>query len=94
MLQNRSDRSILQPQVPYSSIGDSVNNLSLKHTEEGLFAHVVTGNPHTLDLVRRALVKGGLPESAVNAVPLPDGYGLWDYWTHFETVMRMTGSRR
>ncbi|CAK0795980.1 unnamed protein product, partial [Prorocentrum cordatum] len=75
--------------VPFSSLGDSVNSFNIKASADGLFAHVVTGNQWTYALVREALVGSGLPEGAINVVALPAAFGLWDFWTHFETVLRI-----
>ena len=75
--------------IPFSSLGDSVNNLNIRRTGDGLFAHIMTGNQRTSALLREALIKSGLPESAINVVALPSDYGLWEYWTHFETVLRI-----
>lgn len=62
--------------VAFSSVGDSVNKLNIKHTADGLFAHVVTGNQQTYNEVVQALTapengKPLLPEEAINLVVLP-----------------------
>ncbi|CAE7472831.1 GIP [Symbiodinium sp. CCMP2456] len=76
--------------LQFSSLGDSVNNLNIRETPEGLFAHVVTANQRTFDLVQAALVSSGLPSSAINLAVVPsDIGGLFDDWTHFETVLRL-----
>ena len=45
-----------KPLLPFSSLGDSVNGQNIAH-HDGLFAHVVTANAKTFDLVRAALVQ-------------------------------------
>lgn len=75
--------------LPFSSLGDSVNNLNIKHSEDGLFAHVVTADRRTFASVERALVDSGLPAAAINLVAPPSDVGLFDEWTHFETVLRL-----
>ena len=75
--------------VAFSSLADSVNHLNIRHDEGGLFAHVVTGNARTAELVAEALLASGLPEGAVNLVALPSGLGLHEEWAHFETVLRL-----
>jgi hypothetical protein len=77
--------------LPFSSLGDSVNNLNIKTTESGLFAHVTAANAETFSMVKQALVDSGLSASAINLVALPTGseYGIFDEWTHFETVLRL-----
>ena len=52
-----------------------VNNLNLRETPEGLFAHVVTANQRTFDLVQAALVSSGLPSSAINLAVVPSDIG-------------------
>eukprot|EP01047_Picozoa_sp_COSAG01_P095191 COSAG01_NODE_25943_length_728_cov_1.141494_1_plen_197_part_10 len=51
--------------VAFSSVGDSVNNLNINSTADGLFAHVVTGSQRTYREVVRALTSssssGGPP---------------------------------
>lgn len=39
--------------------------------------------------VEEALVASGLPKSAINLVTVPPDLGLFDEWTHFETVLRL-----
>jgi hypothetical protein len=75
--------------LPFSSLGDSVNNLNIKHTGSGLFAHVVTSNKRTFELVQTVLVASGLPEHAINLATVPSDLGLFDDITHFETVLRL-----
>ncbi|CAK9080736.1 unnamed protein product [Durusdinium trenchii] len=76
--------------LQFSSLGDSVNNLNLQQTEEGLFAHVLTASQTTYNLVEEALVKSGLPKTAINLLKMPSDVGnLFDDWTHFETVLRL-----
>ena len=75
--------------LPFSSLGDSVNNLNIKHTSNGLFTHVVTSNILTFDLIRATLVASGLPENAINHAAVPSDLGLFDDMTHFETVLRL-----
>eukprot|EP00913_Durusdinium_trenchii_P029779 g27905.t1 len=92
--------------LQFSSLGDSVNNLklssnkNLQQTEEGLFAHVLTASQTTYNLVEEALVKSGLPKTAINLLKMPsdtwrhqskssDVGNLFDDWTHFETVLRL-----
>lgn len=77
--------------LPFSSLGDSVNNLNIKHTEHGLFAHVVTSSRQTFELIRSALERSGLPPEAINlaAIPANSNLGLFEDWTHFETVLRL-----
>jgi hypothetical protein len=84
--------------LPFSSLGDSVNNMNIK-SAEGLFAHVVTGNARTFELVEDALVKSGLPKDAINLAAVPAGLGLFNdmlhlggqvrIGTYFETVLRL-----
>ena len=52
-----------------------VNNLNIRETPEGLFAHVVTANQRTFDLVHAALVSSGLPSSAINLGVVPSDIG-------------------
>lgn len=85
--------------LPFASLGDSVNNKNIRHTPDGLFAHVVTGNRRTAALVRAALTASGVPQDAINLVPVPDRLGLFDdafhlggqirLGTYFETVLRI-----
>jgi len=75
--------------LPFSSLGDSINNLNIKHSDLGLFAHVVASNQVTYTLVKRILIESGLPESAINLAVVPADLGLFEDWTHFETVMRI-----
>ena len=67
-----------KPLLPFSSLGDSFNNLNLRSTDDGLFAHVVTGNQHTYEQVESALLASGLPREAINLAPVPEGLGLFD----------------
>jgi hypothetical protein len=39
--------------------------------------------------VVKLLVESGLPENAINLTPVPTDLGLFDDWTHFETVLRL-----
>ena len=88
-----------KPILPFSSLGDSVNNYNIKHAKNGLFAHVVTANEQTYRLVERALVASGLPKSAINLLAVPSGLGLFDdvlhlgnqvrLGTYFEVVLRL-----
>ncbi|CAJ1431126.1 unnamed protein product [Effrenium voratum] len=76
--------------LQFSSLGDSVNNLNLKETQDHIFAHVLTASNRTFTLVEEALVKSGLPKSAINLAVIPsDVGGLFQDWTHFETVLRL-----
>ena len=61
--------------LTFSSLGDSVNNHNIKHTPEGLFAHVVTANAKTYALVEAALVESGLPVEAINLAVVPSHLG-------------------
>ncbi|KAL1504155.1 hypothetical protein AB1Y20_010564 [Prymnesium parvum] len=84
--------------LPFASLGDSVNNANIRQ-HDGLFAHVVTANQKTYDLVEQALVESGLPASAINSVAVPAGLGLFDdifhlggqlrLGTYFEVVLRL-----
>ena len=71
-----------QPLLPFSSLGDSVNNLNVKATEDGLFAHVVASSRRTYELVEQALVSSGLPASAINLAVVPAELGLLDEVFH------------
>jgi len=74
----------------FSSLGDSFNNLNIQHTAvEGYFAHIVTANAHTLQLVQKALSQSSLPINATNVAVIPSDLGLFDTWTYFEVVMRV-----
>ena len=85
--------------LPFSSLGDSVNNANIQHSTDGLFAHVVTANKRTFELVRSALVESGLPAHAINLRAVPSELGLFDdvvslggqarLGTHFEVVLRL-----
>lgn len=76
--------------LQFSSLGDSVNNLNLKQTEDGVFAHVLTASRSTFKVVQQALIDSGLPASAINLRVIPSDIGaLFDDWTHFETVLRL-----
>jgi len=87
-----------KPLLPFSSLGDSVNNLNIKH-HDGLFAHVVTANARTFRLVEAALAEAGLPSSAINLRAVPSGLGLFDdvlelggqvrLGTYYEVVLRL-----
>ena len=87
-----------KPLLPFASLGDSVNNMNIKH-EDGLFAHVVTANAHTYRLVKEALGASGLPASAINLRAVPSQLGLFDdtlhlggqarLGTYFEVVLRL-----
>jgi hypothetical protein len=87
-----------KPILPFASLGDSVNNKNIKH-HNGLFAHVVTANAKTFELVKAALEESGLPSSAINLRPVPSELGLFDdalhlggqvrLGTHFEVVLRL-----
>ena len=75
--------------LPFSSLGDSVNNLNIRADEHGLFAHVLTANGRTYSLVEEALVESGLPTAAINLAAVPSDVGLFDDWTFFEVVLRL-----
>lgn len=76
--------------LPFSSLGDSINTLNIQHTDGGVFAHVLTANRRTFALVEEALRQSGLPANAINMAAVPaDLGGLFDDWTHFETVLRL-----
>lgn len=77
------------PILPFSSLGDSTNNANIKHDANGLFAHVVTSNKRTFELVTKALLKCGLPESAINLVAVPSKLGLFDDVIHFGGQVRL-----
>lgn len=87
-----------KPILPFASLGDSVNSANVKHAN-GLFAHVVTANQRTFELVSAALVESGLPESAINLLAVPSELGLFDdvlhlggqlrLGTYFEVVLRL-----
>ena len=89
-----------QPALPFSSLGDSFNSLNLRHTDDGLFAHVVTANARSYALIEDALVRSGLPRDAINLAAVPSDLGLFDdvgylgvgqlrLGTYFETVLRL-----
>ena len=91
---------LAKPALPFSSLADSFNNLNLRHTDEGLFAHVVTANARSFALVEDALMRSGLPRDAINLAVVPSDLGLFDdvghlgagqlrLGTHFETVLRL-----
>ena len=87
-----------KPILPFASLGDSVNNANIRHAD-GLFAHVVTANRQTFELIRAALVGSGLPASAINLLAVPSELGLFDdvlhlggqlrLGVHFEVVLRL-----
>lgn len=87
-----------QPILPFASLGDSVNSANIKHAD-GLFAHVVTANQKSFDLISAGLVASGLPASAINLVAVPSKLGLFDdvlylggqlrLGTYFEVVLRL-----
>lgn len=74
--------------LPFSSLGDSVNNLNINHTASGLFAHVVTGNARTFALVEEALAASGMPREAVNLAVVPSDLGLLNEQLHLNISTR------
>lgn len=86
---------------PFASLGDSLNHRALRRAGDGefpggggCFAHVVTASSETARLVSEALVRSGLPASAINVVAIPArltplGSSLWHGGTFFEVVMRI-----
>mmetsp|Transcript_24329 Transcript_24329/g.36081 ORF Transcript_24329/g.36081 Transcript_24329/m.36081 type:complete len:852 (+) Transcript_24329:171-2726(+) len=82
---------IPKTRFPFGSLGDSLNNFNIKHTDDGLFALVVTANRHTYGLIEKSLVDSGIPSNAINAMAVPSSekYGLFEGSTHFEIVMRL-----
>lgn len=86
------------PPLAFASLGDSINHANIKQ-HEGLFAHVVTANQRTFDLIELALVASGLPASAINLAPVPANLGLLEdvvhlggqvrLGTYFEVLMRL-----
>ena len=77
-----------QPPLPFASLGDSVNMMNVKQ-HDGLFAHVITANQRTYDLVEEALVASGLPASAINLAAVPSGLGLFDDVMHLVGQVRL-----
>lgn len=87
-----------RPLLPFASLGDSVNNANIR-SANGLFAHVVTANARTYELVAAALASAGLPSSAINLRAVPSELGLFEdalhvgrqvrLGTYFEVVLRL-----
>jgi len=88
------------PPLTFASLGDSINHANIRRTTVGLFAHVVTANQRTYDLVERALIASGLPATAINLAAVPATLGLQDdvlhvprtqlrLGTYFELLMRI-----